>query len=141
MTLTATETTDDLDRIIRYKTRFAPHQRTLPELLRRQAKAHGNRVLVRFAGGAQLTFAEAQQVAAAAAATLDRAGVGPGDRVAMLCGNHADFIRLYLGCAWRGAIAVPINTASMGLQLEHILTNCGAGSLPLMRNSQTDCCR
>ncbi len=35
-------------------------------------------------------------------------------------------MRVFLGCAWLGAVAVPINTASRGPQLQHILRNCGA---------------
>src|SRR5262249_3308353 len=38
-----------------------------------------------------------------------------------------------LGCAWLGAIAVPINVASRGAQLEHILSNCGARLLVIER--------
>src|SRR5205085_1813132 len=30
---------------------------------------------------------------------------------------------VYLGCAWLGAIVVPINTALRGLQLSHVLRN------------------
>ena len=33
---------------------------------------------------------------------------------------------MVLGCAWLGAIAVPINVASRGPQLQHILSNCQA---------------
>jgi crotonobetaine/carnitine-CoA ligase len=43
-----------------------------------------------------------------------------------MCGNRFEFMRVLLGCAWLGAIAVPINTASRGPQLQHILRNCGA---------------
>jgi crotonobetaine/carnitine-CoA ligase len=37
--------------------------------------------------------------------------------------NRLELLELILGCAWIGAIAVPINTASRGPQLEHILSN------------------
>ena len=50
----------------------------------------------------------------------------PGDRVAIMCGNRGELLLMILGCAWLGAIAVPINIASRGAQLEHILGNCGA---------------
>src|SRR5262249_22983520 len=58
--------------------------------------------------------------------TLAAAGVRRGDRVALMCPNRAEFMQVYLGCAWLGAIAVPINTASRGVQLAHVLCNCGA---------------
>ena len=43
-----------------------------------------------------------------------------------MCSNRAEFIESFLGCAWLGAIAVPINVASRGPQLRHILSNSGA---------------
>ena len=36
------------------------------------------------------------------------------------------FLEVLLGCAWLGAVAVPINIASRGPQLQHILANSGA---------------
>ena len=104
---------------------FPPHARTLPTMLERQARRYGDR---RFfvAGGANWSFADARTVAARFAGTLAAAGVRPGDRVALLCGNRPDLMQVYLGCGWLGAIAVPINTASRGPQLQHILSNSGA---------------
>jgi crotonobetaine/carnitine-CoA ligase len=57
---------------------------------------------------------------------LREAGIAPGDRVGMLCGNRIELLELILGCAWAGAIAVPINTALRGTQLAHVLSNSGA---------------
>src|SRR5690606_9947735 len=53
-------------------------------------------------------------------------GVQAGDRVALLMGNRREHLDLILGCAWIGAIAVPINVAARGVQLHHILNNSGA---------------
>ncbi|MDQ1484433.1 MAG: carnitine-CoA ligase, partial [Actinomycetota bacterium] len=49
-----------------------------------------------------------------------------GDRVAALCSNRLELIELILGCAWMGAIAVPVNTALRGDALLHVFTNSGA---------------
>lgn len=100
-------------------------ERTLATLLCRQAARYGARDLVRFDGDA-LTFEGARDMAARSAAALRRAGVEPGDRVALMCSNRPQFVETVLGCAWAGAVAVPINVASRGDQLEHILRNCGA---------------
>lgn len=78
------------------------------------------------AGERRLTFRDACDVAATMAGALRAAGVATGDRVALMCGNRFEFMQVYLGCAWLGAVAVPINVASRGAQLEHILRNCGA---------------
>jgi crotonobetaine/carnitine-CoA ligase len=109
---------------------FAPAGRTLPALLRHQAERHGARPLFK-AGATQWSVAECRDVAAASAATLAAAGIRPGERVGVMCGNRAEFMRLYLGCAWLGAVAVPINTAARAGQLQHILANSGATLLAI----------
>ena len=111
---------------------FPPSERTLPKMLARQAKRHGARRLVTV-GGRNLTFAETAAAAAGYAAALAAVGVSAGDRVAIMCGNRLELLLTVLGCGWLGAIAVPINTASRGAQLEHILANCGARLLVVER--------
>jgi crotonobetaine/carnitine-CoA ligase len=111
---------------------FPPPERTVSSMLLRQAERHGQRRLVSI-GGMTLTYGEAKEAAAGYAATLAAAGIKPGDRVALLCGNRAELLLAILGCAWLGAVAVPINVASRGAQLEHILSNCGARLLVIER--------
>ena len=111
---------------------FPPSERTVPRMLQLQAERHGQRRLVAI-GGITLTYDEAADAAAGHAAALAAAGIQPGDRVAIMCGNRAELLLTILGCAWRGAIAVPINVASRGAQLEHILSNCGARLLVIER--------
>jgi carnitine-CoA ligase len=119
-------TSPDADEsLARFAALFAPAERTLPIMLARQAERHGDRLLFR-AGPAAWTFRQAALIAAGMATRLAEAGLRPGDRVAILCGNGPALMQVYLGCAWAGIIAVPINTASRGAQLEHILNNCGA---------------
>jgi crotonobetaine/carnitine-CoA ligase len=43
-----------------------------------------------------------------------------------MCGNRAELLEVFLACGWIGAIAVPINTASMGPQIDYYLENSGA---------------
>jgi crotonobetaine/carnitine-CoA ligase len=111
---------------------FPPPERTVPRMLLRQAARHGQRRLVSI-GGMTLTYAEASEAAAGYAAALTAAGIKPGDRVAIMCGNRAELLLIILGCGWLGAIAVPINVASRGAQLEHILSNCGAQLMVIER--------
>jgi carnitine-CoA ligase len=111
---------------------FPPPERTVPRMLQRQAERHGQRRLVSI-GGMTLTYAEACEAAPGYAATLAAAGIKPGDRVAIMCGNRAELLLTILGCGWLGAIAVPINVASRGAQLEHILSNCGARLMVIER--------
>ena len=104
---------------------FAPHERTVPAMLVRQAERHGDKPLVS-TGGVSWTFVQAREAASRFAATLRAAGIGAGDRVALICSNRIEFLQAFLGCAWLGAVAVPVNTASRGHQLQHILSNSGA---------------
>ena len=104
---------------------FAPLERTLPKMLMRQAERYGDRRLVTISGKT-LTHAGTLAAAAGYAGALAQAGVKAGDRVAIMCGNRVELLLTILGCGWLGAVAVPINTASRGAQLEHILGNCGA---------------
>ena len=105
--------------------RFAPSERTVPAMLSRQAERYGDRPLVA-SGGRSWSYAQTREEAASFGATLRAAGIQRGDRVALICSNRLDFLRAFLGCAWIGAVSVPINTASRGHQLQHILSNSAA---------------
>ncbi|ORE97927.1 ATP-dependent acyl-CoA ligase [Aurantimonas sp. 22II-16-19i] len=106
--------------------RFAFADRALPRLLERQAAHHGKAAFVSFPDGPTWSFDAATGIAATYAGALAAVGVAAGDRVALIVSNRAEFLQAFFGCAWLGAVAVPINTASRGLQLRHILENCGA---------------
>ena len=103
-------------------TSFPPSDRILSTILTRQAERYGERILL-VAGETRWTFAQTAAIAAASAQALVDAGIKPGDRVALMCSNRPEFLQVYLGCAWLGAIAVPINTALRGFQLSHIFRN------------------
>jgi carnitine-CoA ligase len=100
-------------------------EQTLPALLERQAARYEDRPLFR-CGATELSYRAVRDLAARSAGRLAEAGVRSGDRIAVMSENRIELFELILGCAWAGAIVVPINTASRGAQLEHILGNCGA---------------
>ena len=102
-----------------------PAERTVPHMLQRQAERYGARPLFRIAD-VVWSYADMPRLAAGAAGRLRDAGLRPGDRIAVMCPNRAEFLELYLGCAWSGVIMVPINVASRGPQLQHVLSNSGA---------------
>ena len=101
---------------------FPPSDRILSTIVTRQAERYGGRVLL-VAGETRWTYAQTAAIAAASAQTLSDTGIKAGDRVALMCSNRPEFLQVYLGCAWLGAIVVPINTALRGFQLSHILRN------------------
>ncbi|MEY4711358.1 MAG: hypothetical protein RIS88_808 [Pseudomonadota bacterium] len=104
---------------------FSIAQRTLPQLLRQQAARFGARPFLRI-DGAQWTHADPVVHAAARAGALKAAGVTRGDRVAVMCANRIEFFETVLACGWIGAVVVPVNTALMAAQLEHVLRDSGA---------------
>jgi len=102
--------------------RFPPADRVLSTILTRQAAQYRDRTLFVF-GETRWSYAETAAIAAASAARLMQAGIQAGDRVALMCSNRPEFLEIYLGCAWMGAVTVPISTALRGIQLSHILRN------------------
>ncbi|MBI3433989.1 MAG: ATP-dependent acyl-CoA ligase [Proteobacteria bacterium] len=111
-------------------TAFPPRQRTVPDMLRRQADKFGDRLLFD-CGGARWSFREMRDIASRTAGLLGAAGMVRGDRLGIFCANRPELMRLFLGCAWAGIVSVPINAAARGLQLQHMLGNSGARILAI----------
>ena len=99
-------------------------ERTIPVLLERAAARFSERPCLSI-GSSDLSYGEILELARGYGGSLDAAGVEPGDRVAVMAENCIELLSLWLGCAWRSAIFVPINTASRGEQLAHVLLNAG----------------
>ena len=103
-------------------TAFAPRDRTLPRVLRRQAERHGSKPFLRWPGG-ERSYAETHEAVARRAGTFQRDGVEPGDRVVVLSSSPIDLLDSFLACAWLGALFVPVNVAARGAQLGHVLAD------------------
>jgi carnitine-CoA ligase len=103
----------------------AASERTIPALLERQAARHGDRMLVR-ADSEERTVAQVRDAAARRAGALSAGGLGAGDRVLVMSENRLEVLELWLGCAWLGAIFVPVNPALKGKQLEHVVSDADA---------------
>jgi D-alanine--poly(phosphoribitol) ligase subunit 1 len=71
-----------------------------------------------------LTRGQLRSDAGRVAAGLRRAGVQPGDRVALLIGNSVEFVVSALGCLWAGATFVPLAIADPELRRAQIVTDC-----------------
>ena len=100
---------------------FPYPSRTLPEILKRQATRYKDKLLIA-SPSRPITYAEAPDIAARCAGRLAAAGVKAGDRVVAFMSNSTDFIELWFGAAWLGAVLAPVNTAFRGSQLHHALT-------------------
>jgi crotonobetaine/carnitine-CoA ligase len=105
---------------------------TLPALLRRRAEQCGDSPLLRV-GPARLSYRQTAERAAGTAGALAARGIRAGDRVAALCGNRIELLELFLGCAWLGAVLVPLNTALRGASLRDPLHRARASALLVER--------
>ena len=102
-----------------------PAERTVPAMLLRGAERFGDQPLLSF-GERTWSHRELPGLVAARAEALRAAGVGRGDRVALMLGNRIEMLEAFLACGMLGAAAVPINTAAMGPQIGYVLKDCGA---------------
>ncbi len=100
---------------------FPYASRTMPELLKRQSVRYKSKLLIA-STSRSITYAEAPEVAARCAGQLAAAGIKAGDRIVAFMSNSTDFIELWFGAAWLGAVLAPVNTAFRGAQLRHALS-------------------
>ncbi|MCY3632303.1 MAG: AMP-binding protein [bacterium] len=93
------------------------------DLLERDAALYPRRIAVAVDGGPSVTFAELRDRVRRLATGLEIAGVGPGDRVALMADNGLVYFDVYLAVAYLGAAAVPLNTQLADPELAFILSN------------------
>ncbi|EME14406.1 crotonobetaine/carnitine-CoA ligase [Rhodococcus triatomae BKS 15-14] len=105
-----------------------PERMTVPALLLDRAARRPSHVALRV-GDIRLSYRQLADRAAAMAGSLASRGVRRGEPVAAMTANRLEAIDLILGCAWLGAVAVPLNTAFRGDALRHVLAVSGARRL------------
>ncbi|MGV9292097.1 long-chain-fatty-acid--CoA ligase [Streptomyces sp. NPDC003719] len=88
-------------------------------------------------GDLRLTFAEVWRRARAQAGALVDLGVRPGDRVALMAPNTADFPQAYYAIAAAGAVVVPVHLLLSPPEVGHVLTDSGA-TLLLVHPAQAE---
>lgn len=74
-------------------------------------------------GDRRWTYRELDREVSGAAATLQRHGVGRGDRVALVSANSDRFVVAFYAALRAGAIVVPVNPALAVPELEHVLAD------------------
>ena len=82
--------------------------------------------LVEVERGRRFTYAELNARANRIAAALRTRGVAPGDRVAFLMMNGAEYVEAYYGVAKLGAVMVPLNWRLVPDELAFIIGDAGA---------------
>ncbi|MGC4250208.1 MAG: class I adenylate-forming enzyme family protein [Sphingobium sp.] len=76
--------------------------------------------------GAPLTYGELRELELRYATSLQRAGVGRGDRVALILRNSLDYVALFLAIARLGAISVRVNFRLTGPEISFIVKDSGS---------------
>jgi crotonobetaine/carnitine-CoA ligase len=89
-------------------------------LLARKAASEPGRLFARF-DGAPIRFSDVARESSALAHWLRRAGVGAGDRVAVMARNGPTALALLFALAKAGAVWVPVNVQGRGENLRYIL--------------------
>jgi len=98
---------------------------TLADMIRERAADHAAAPAVT-AGDASVTFAELDRRSNQVAQALDAAGLGHGDRVAVLDKNVPEFFELLLGAAKLGVVLAAVNWRLAPVEIAHILNDSTA---------------
>ena len=92
------------------------------DILRRSARRYGDRIAVTD-GARRVTYAEIERDANRIGNYLLSAGLKPGDKIATICNNSIEFVKVLFGIHRAGLVWVPINTMlgpeDMGYILDH----------------------
>ena len=80
-------------------------------------------------GDTTISFGGMVERVALLAGALEGLGVGPGERVAVLAGNSAEYIELYVGVPAAARVVVPLNTRWAEPELIYALDDAGVAVL------------
>ncbi len=97
----------------------------LHELLRHWAEAKPDAPYLYY-NDETITYAMADERSTRLARALHRAGVRPGNRVALMMANRPELVYCYFACFKLGAMAVPVNTRYTRREAQYVLTHSGA---------------
>jgi long-chain acyl-CoA synthetase len=98
----------------------------LASLLIRSAREHSALPAVAVGTAVLHDYGTLAARVAGLAGALAAAGLVPGDRVALVSRNCADYIETMFGCWYAGLCAVPVNSKLHPNELAYVLENCGA---------------
>jgi long-chain acyl-CoA synthetase len=109
---------------------------TFADPLARALQVAPNRTAVIFEQR-EFTYRELASRCARLASVLQSKGVGPGDRVAILAANSAQYIEAYLAIPAAGFVIVPLNTRHAEAELRYALEDANATVLLTDRDPGT----
>jgi crotonobetaine/carnitine-CoA ligase len=89
-------------------------------ILEDRAAKLGDRTFITSPHG-DLTYAELAEAAARVAGALAERGIRPGDRVATMLPSGIEYLKVWWGIVWAGAVDVPVNNDFKGEFLDHVV--------------------
>ncbi|WPO69744.1 long-chain fatty acid--CoA ligase [Streptomyces sp. KN37] len=101
---------------------------SLAAILAEPARRHPDRTAL-VEGELRLTFRELWHEARVQGAALAELGVRPGDRVALMAPNTAEFPQAYYAILAAGGVVVPVHLLLAAEEVEHVLRDSGASLL------------
>jgi crotonobetaine/carnitine-CoA ligase len=94
-------------------------------ILEDRAHRLGDQTFVTASNGS-LTYAQLAHEAAKVAGALKARGIQPGDRVATMLPSGIEYLKVWWGIVWAGAVDVPVNNDFKGEFLDHVVGGSGA---------------
>lgn len=98
-----------------------PEPASIFALLSTRARTHGAKTALIFEGRS-FTYADLERATLSLAGGLAAAGIGRGDKIAIMMSNRPEFLFSWFAISALGAVEVPINTAHRGDLLQHMLS-------------------
>lgn len=101
---------------------------TIHQVLEDQARRRGDAEFI-LCDDQALTYGHVAEQARRVANNLALRGVGPNDKIVLLCGNCVEFLYVFLGAGRIGAVVVPVNPTLTPEEIIYIVDNCDAQTL------------
>ena len=99
---------------------------TFPALFNQTVQKSGGSAAYAFVGEKPLTYLDASRLIKAVSAFLEKNGVNPGDKVAILSNNMPNWPVVYFGITFMGAVAVPILPEFSAVEVANVLEHSEA---------------
>ncbi|HYK87738.1 MAG TPA: AMP-binding protein [Acidobacteriota bacterium] len=103
-------------------------EQTLRDLITTQARRFERWVFLEY-GDQQFSYGAVDERTDRVATVLNRLGLRPGDRVALLMGNRPEFVFFLLGAPKIGMLAVPLDLAFSREEMLFVLEHSGASAV------------
>jgi len=102
---------------------------TFPAIFSETVRRFGNRNSYSFVGEKPKTYIESQAEIHALTALLEKSGIKPGDKVALLSSNMPNWSSAYFSITFMGAVVVPILPDFSATEVANVLSHSGAKAI------------